>query len=168
MNPRELNSSSTGSNGIQEQSAPESSLLTLIGKLVKSQQETLAYLRDTHHPAVLPMVRMEITKFDGKSENPRISIESYESLCTHNGWTTDKSKIDGLRSNLIGDAQKWYSSKLLLNTQPTWSIWRTAFINSFGKNRIAAAREADRWEYRGGDLSTYFFEKQRLSRFFFN
>lgn len=158
----------TESNVNVSQSSPssDSAVLSAIQELLKSQQEMFAATMKCFQGATQSdstrKQKLEITKFDGRNEDAKVWMKSYERVCEHNGWTTGVTKINGMKAQLIGNASKWYQSMERDETEDDWELWKNSFISSFGQNRISAAISADKWEYRGGELLDYYFEKQRL------
>lgn len=105
--------------------------------------------------------RMKLSKFNGKCD-PIIWMKIYEKVCEFNHWTTDEAKIYGLHANLQGNALKWYNSSMHEGIEESWDIWKNSFLDCFHQPMGAALTAALDYEYRGGDLMDYFFEKQRL------
>lgn len=104
---------------------------------------------------------MTPSKFDGKNEDPKVWMKTYERACECNGWATDSLKIDHLKASLEGVALKWYNARVVEGFVDNWSEWKVSFEKSFGQNRLQLAIQSNRWEYRSGPLMEYYFEKQR-------
>lgn len=145
----------------------DNSVLDKMNELMKIQQEmfsvVLKSFKETHSSSSSQRrQKLEISRFDGKEEDAKSWLITYEKLCLHNDWVDDSTKINGLRANLEGNALKWFTSMVRDEVEEDWELWKSSFLSSFGQNRIAAAIAADRWEYRGGSLMDYYYEKQRL------
>lgn len=85
----------------------------------------------------------------------------FERACDYSNWKTDTDKILNLCTYLEGIALKWYNSRIMDGVNEIWEEWKTSFTNSFGQNHIELSIAADTWEYRGGPILEYYFEKQR-------
>ena len=108
--------------------------------------------------------RMTITPFDGSTENAMAWLLMYERACEANGWTTDASRVNNLKSAFKqgSSAQKWFDSRIIQAPNATWDEWRSSFIDAFQMNTIDATRRVLRWEYRGGNLLDFFYEMERM------
>jgi len=93
----------------------------------------------------------------------------YERSCEANGWETDDMKINNLKASLtVGSAaDKWFSSRIIDQGHEIWIEWKESFLAAFTQNRLQAANKAIRYEYRGGSLMDYYYEKERLLKLAF-
>ena len=108
--------------------------------------------------------KMEVTKFDGINNDARTWMLLYERACESNGWMTDEQRINNLKANLVpgSGADRWFSSRILQASDPSWDEWKESFVTAFSQNRIDSCRRALHWEYRSGSVMNYFYEKERL------
>lgn len=160
--------SSSGMSQSQGQYAMPASLISsIVREVMVSQQQMMQDMLNSFNESIRisglsKAQRMEINKYDGKNEDPKIWMKTYEKACGCNGWTTDSLKINHLKSHLEGIAIKWYNSRVIEGAADLWEDWKASFERSFGQNRVQLATNANKWEYRGGPLMEYFYEKQRL------
>lgn len=147
-------------------SEPASEISSVVEKLMSSQQEMMSAMLKTFQDALLTERRgsrkMKVASFDGKSEDARSWIVGYEKACEYNHWSTDRERIFNMKGLLDGTASKWFSARVIEGHNEDWQDWKSSFLSSFGQNRIQSATTALSWEYRGGNLMDFFFEKQRL------
>ena len=107
-------------------------------------------------------IKMTVNKFDGKTEDAKSWLITYEKACSCNNWSTDELKINNMKSNLEGIALKWFNNRIIEQRSDDWQEWKTSFSCSFSQNRIQLLNKAMKFEYRAGSLLEYFYEKQRL------
>ncbi|XP_023217350.1 uncharacterized protein LOC111619765 [Centruroides sculpturatus] len=151
---------------------PKSDVLAQMVQLQKlymdQQAETLKIMNSFRHTIEKMSLNpsrdtINIEKYDGKSEEARIWIISYEHACASHKWVTDEQKIRNLRNYLEGIAVKWYNSRVLDRIGDNWEEWKNSFLSAFGQNRIQLSISADMWEYRGGSLLEYYFQNNGVS-----
>ena len=106
--------------------------------------------------------QMQVTDFDGRSEDAKVWLKSYEKACQFNHWTTESSKVNHLKAYLKGSALKWFNSRIADDVAEDWNDWKASFERAFGQNRVQLAIQANQWEYIGGPLMDFYYEKQRL------
>lgn len=148
-----------------EGSAQNDAVLTVMQQMMASQQESINLMMQTFQDSMESLqskCKVEVTRFDGKKEEAKIWMVTFERAAEANHWTTNRQKINHLKGYLEGIALKWYNSRVMEDADDDWSQWRDSFIKAFGQNRIILASNANKWEYRGGPIMDYYYEKQRL------
>ncbi|RWS04879.1 gag-pol fusion protein-like protein, partial [Dinothrombium tinctorium] len=132
-------------------------------EIVKMQQESMKTLLAVVNQSLLRREsKMQVTRFDGTIEDAKIWMKSYEKACKCNQWDSDEQKINNLKPHLEGIALKWFNSRLAEDYQEDWEEWKESFLISFSQNRFQMAFKALNWQYRGGPLMDFYYEKQRL------
>lgn len=144
-----------------------SDMRLMFTELMKMQMDSFQCMMKTFQDSLVPLTgrknqKMEVNKFDGRREDAKTWLIGYEKACDFNGWSTDDAKINNLKSYLDGIAVKWFNSRLIECSPINWSLWKDAFLDAFGQNRVSQASIALNWEYRGGPMLEYYYEKQRL------
>jgi len=169
-NPSLLNASSSAT-----PSAPPADLATVFSQLMLQQQQSNAMMMDQFMKSISLLIekketkKMIITRFDGQNEDANTWMVLYERSCDANGWESDEMKINNLKACLVpaSSADRWFSSRIIDQGNESWDEWKDDFLSAFTQNKIQAAQRAIRYEYRGGSLMDFYYEKERLLKLAF-
>lgn len=144
------------------QTTTDPAILAILAQLTKGQEQQTKILDQLTKQRTVKPQKMEINKFSGKNEDPSSWLVTYENMCTVNGWTTPSMKIHNMKAYMEGAASSWYMNRVLQRKPDDYDDWKESLTNAFKQNRIQLAWNALHFEYRGGQLLDYYFEKQRL------
>lgn len=143
---------------LQEEVKQSSDLTKILEKLVE-KSEKKEEDRNLEH-----MVnKFVIEKFNFKTSNVRLWVDTFEKECGRFRLEKDTTKIELLRLFLDGTCQDWYTSTVIKGQhENTWQTWKKMLIETFASKGWSNRAYAHYFKYKEGSIVQYAIKKERL------